>query len=233
MLLALTLLVSLGQPVVWAEFDTAQLKGRPSRLVWSDDGQELCLQVVEGEIAGHLTFRHYLITQGNPPKPLDAAPAWLDPYWRWKSARTFFGDPLFAITIDTQKKLVDNLSGVSVDHAAYLREWITGDQLIRSKQTAGTTIINRLLLRNQVIGEFVDEQIMAGYTFSWSSEDRRLIAYRAMTGKLTIMNVEGEMQTVAGTANVVLPAWSEDGMAIAYLERTGRHTFAVVVLPLQ
>jgi len=233
MLLALTLLVTLGQPTVWAEFDTAQLKGRPSRLAWSDDGQEICLQVVDGEIAGHLTFYHYLVTRGETPRPLDSAPAWLEPYWRWKSAKSFFGEPLFAITVDTQKKIVDNLSGNSIDHASYLREWITGDQLIRSKQTAGTTIINRLLLRGQVIGEFVDEQIMPGYTFSWSPEDRRLIAYRAKSGKLTIMNIEGETQTVGATGDIVLPAWSEDSMSLAYLERTGRHTFALVVIPVQ
>ena len=89
------------------------------------------------------------------------------------------------------------------------------------------------MLKGETIGEFVDELIVPGYTFSWSPEELRLIAFSSIGGHLTIMNADGKTQTVRGTTNAVLPAWSDDGAAIAYLERTGRRTFTVFVVEIQ
>jgi hypothetical protein len=232
MLMALTVLLTLGQPVVWSNIDVGQLKGRPARLAWSEDRGELYLQMVEGHDVDHLSWHHYLIQQGKPPRAISTQPQWVEPYWIWKSAKSFFGDPLMTITVDVSKTMLDNLNGNAVNKATYLQPYVSGEALILSKQSGGTQITSTLLLKNKVIGRFVDEQIVPGYTFSWSPEDLRLIAYGSTSGHLVIMNVEGETQDVEGTNDVLLPAWSDDGRMIAFLERTSRKTFAVVVVPV-
>jgi hypothetical protein len=232
MLSLLALLVTLGQPVVWARIDVGELKGRPARLAWSEDRSELYLQTVEGRQVDQLTWRQYLIKQDGPPRATAAEPDWVDPYWRWKSAKSFFGDPLMTINIDVRHTMLDNLNGTSENKAVYLQPYISGEALMRSKQSGGLRVTSTLLLRNRIIGQFVDEQIVPGYTFSWSPEDLRLIAFRSSNGRLVIMNGEGETQEVVGTNDVLLPAWSDDGRAIAFLERTGRKTYAVIVVPV-
>ncbi|HWW83618.1 MAG TPA: hypothetical protein VNZ26_08465, partial [Vicinamibacterales bacterium] len=89
---------------------------------------------------------------------------------------------------------------------------------------------SQLVLKGQVIGEFVDEQVYPGYTFSWSPETLRLIAFRAQTGRLTIMNVEGLTQPAGDDKDVWLPAWSESGDEIAYLNRLGRKKYALRII---
>jgi hypothetical protein len=232
MLAVLAALVTLGQPVVWGTVDVSELKGRPAVLAWSEDRSELYLLLVEGLDATRLKWHHYLIKDGGAPQSVPEQPGWVQEYWKWKSAKSFFGDPLMAITVDVRQKLLDNLNGTSENKAVYLQPFVSGEALLRSKQSGGVQITSTLLLKNKVIGQFVDEQVVPGYTFSWSPEDLRLIAYRSPTGRLVIMNVEGETQDVSGTKDVLLPAWSDDGREIAFLEKTGRKTFNVIVVPV-
>ena len=227
-------IVTLDEPIAWAQIDTVALKGRPARLAWSDDRSELYLQVVKGLTSEDLTFRHYLIRKGSAPRLIDKQPKWVEEYWKWKSAKVFFGDPRFTIIVETSRQILDNLNGVSANKTPYLSDTpLTGNQLTLARQPGQTQITNRLVLNGVSIGEFVDELIVPGYTFSWSSEELRLIAFRANTGRLSIMNEDGKIQTVRRTANIILPAWSDDGAAIAYLDRNDRRTFTLFVVEIQ
>jgi hypothetical protein len=227
-------IVTLADPVVWAQIDTGALKGRPARLAWSDDRSELYLQVVNGTTAGDLTFRHYLIKKGAQPRAVDKQPKWVEEYWKWKSAKVFFGDPQLTIDVETTRQILDNLNGTSSTKTPYLSDTpLSGNQLTLARQPGETIVTNRLILHGVSIGEFVDELIVPGYTFSWSPEELRLIAFRANGGRLAIMNQDGKVQMLRSTANVVLPAWSDDGAAIAYLERTDRRSFTLFVVEIQ
>jgi hypothetical protein len=44
------------------------------------------------------------------------------------------------------------------------------------------------------------------------------------------MNAEGETQTIEDSRDISLPAWSESGNAIAYLEPAGRKKLALKVM---
>lgn len=232
MLSVLATLVTLGQPVVWCSIDVSELRGRPAVLAWSEDRSELYLQVVEGQNAVRLKWRHYLIKEGKTPQAADEQPGWVQEYWKWKSAKSFFRDPLMTIVVDVRQTLLDNLNGTSDNKAVYLQPYVTGEALMRSKQSGGSQMTSTLVLKNKVIGQFVDELVVPGYTFSWSPEDLRLIAFRAPNGRLVIMNGEGETQDIPGTNDVLLPAWSDDGREIAFLEKTGRKTFNLIVVPV-
>jgi hypothetical protein len=229
-------IASLTAPVVWAEIDTDVLKGRPAQLAWSDDRSELYLEVVEGGSRGTLKFRHYVIRKGAAPKAVDARPGWAESYWKWKSARSFFGDPHLQIQIDTQRRILDNLNGTSANKTVYLTDspnGVSGQALLMAEQTGGTQVVSLLRLFGQVIGEFDDEMIVPGYTFSWSPEELRLIAYRSTSGRLAIMNDDGRTETCAATRDVLLPAWSDDGAAIAYLERLNGKKLALRVVEIE
>lgn len=233
MLAFLALLLNLTQPVQWTRIDTGELKGRPARLAWSEDRSELYIQTVEGDRADNLKWHHYLIQNGKPPKATSTEPKWVPPYWKWKSAKSFFGDPLMTITVDVQQTVLDNLNGTAANKAVYLDPNVSGEAMLLSKQSGGTKVTSRLMLKNKIIGQFVDELVVPGYTFSWSPQELGLIAYRSTQGRLVIMNAEGETQDVPATSDVILPAWSDDGQEIAYLERTGRKTFALMVVALK
>jgi hypothetical protein len=223
-------------PVVWAEIDTGTLKGRPAQLAWSDDRSELYLEVVEGDSPATVKFRHYLVRKGGPPRAVDARPTWVDAYWKWKSARSFWGDPRLTIQIDTEQRILDNLNGTAANRTVYLTDspnGVSGQALLMAKQTGGTQVVNRLRLHGQVIGEFDDELIVPGYTFSWSPEELRLIAYRSSSGRLAIMNDDGRTETCDATRDVLLPAWSDDGAAIAYLERLSRKKLTLRVVEIE
>jgi hypothetical protein len=226
----------LTAPVVWAEIDTDRLKGRPAQLAWSDDRSELYLEVVEGDSRTTLKFHHYLVRKGEAPKAVDGRPKWAEAYWKWKSAKSFFGDPSLTIQIDTQQRILDNLNGTAANKTVYLTDspnGVSGQALLMAEQTGGTQVVNMLRLHGQVIGEFKNEMIVPGYTFSWAPEELRLIAYRSSSGRLAIMNDSGRTEASAVTRDVLLPAWSDDGAAIAYLERLKGKKFALQVVEIE
>lgn len=225
-------IVTLTSPAVWADIDAKAIKGRPARLAWSDDRSTLYLQTVEGDTPESLAFHHYLMHKGGTLAAIAEQPAWVAPYWKWKSAKSLAGDPQLTIVVDTQKKVLDNLNGTAANKAVYLTDspiGITGQALTLARQSGGEQIVNRLLLKGHVIGEFLDQMIVPGYTFSWSPEELRLIAYRSQAGRLTIMDDEGRTESIDDTKDVLLPAWSDDGAAIAYLQQSrGRFSVRVV-----
>jgi len=223
--------VRFGQAVTWAEVDTSHLKGRPAQLAWSDDGSTIYLQLVEGDTVKNLKFRHYTVQRDGALKPIDAEPIWAREYWKWKSAKTFFGDPDLAIEVDTQHQLLDDLN--NRNRTVYLESGRLYETVVASKRNGGSIVVNRLLLKSHIIGEFIDEQVFPGYTFGWSPRELGMIAYRAQNGRLTVMNTFGETEAAPGLKDVLLPGWSEDGESIACLERIARNKFAVMVVGVQ
>jgi hypothetical protein len=224
---AIAPLVNLSKSEVWLELDTDKLKGRPAQLAWSDSENELYLQVVEGTTVETLKVRHYMLARDRAPAEIDDQPEWAKTYWRWKSAKSYFGDPLMTIELDTRREIVESMQE---RNTSYLNSEVHAPATLESKATGGTRVINRLMLKGQIIGEFIDEQVFSGYTFSWSPRLLGLIAFRARNGHLTIMNVDGQTDVVKDAKDVWLPAWSESGDLIAYLDREGRKKFSLKVI---
>ena len=85
-----------------------------------------------------------------------------------------------------------------------------------------------MLLKGEVVGEWVNHRIMPGTTFGWEPAGTHLIAYADKpSGRLVMMDTNGAKQKVDGTKGVVAPAWSNDGTRLAYLEGRGRNKFAL------
>lgn len=220
-------LVHLGKPEVWLHLDVDRLKGRPAQLAWSDREDELYLQVVEGTTAATLKVRHYVLGKDRAPALLDNQPTWAQEYWKWKSAKSYFGDPLMTIDVDTRRETVDPIRD---RNTAYLNSETYAPATLEAKATGGSHLVNRLMLKGHIIGEFIDEAVFPGYTFSWSPDLLGLIVFRARNGHLSIMDMNGQTQTAGEGKDVWLPAWSPSGELIAYLERDGRKQFIVYVV---
>ena len=84
-------------------------------------------------------------------------------------------------------------------------------------------------LNGRVIGEWVNHPIVPGLTFGWGPTGTPLIAFADPSGKLTIMDREGKTQTIDGTKDVTLPAFAPDGSRLAFLQKTGRSSYALVI----
>jgi Tol biopolymer transport system component len=68
-----------------------------------------------------------------------------------------------------------------------------------------------------------------GLTFGWSPKGVGLIAFADTSGKLSLMDRTGAVRRIDSTKAVTLPAWSMDGTKLAYLEKTARTTYALVI----
>ena len=180
-------LVHLSKPEIWAQLDAAKLQGRPAQLAWSDAEDALYLQTVEGTTRGALKVRHYLLQKDRGPARLDSQPTWAQEYWKWKSAKSFFGDTLMTIEVDSRRETID---AIRDRNTAYLNSDAYAPGTLEAKATGGSRIVNRLLLKGHVIGEFIDEDVFPGYTFSWSPNFVGLIAFRERNGRLAIMDVD-------------------------------------------
>ena len=94
--------------------------------------------------------------------------------------------------------------------------------------------VRTMRLKGQVVGEWINHPIVPGETYGWGPKGTGLFAYRDhKSGRLVLMNLAGERQTVDGTRDVSRPAWSNDGTRLAYLEGRGGNKFALVVAAVQ
>ena len=112
----------------------------------------------------------------------------------------------------------DATAGSSVDNA-----------VMHAQQTQKQRVI-ALRLKNEVVGQFINQQFLPGYTFGWAPRGG-MIAYGNEQGHLAIMDQKGNRQEVAGTKAVLLPAWSPDGTQIAHLQRAGKNKYALCFVP--
>lgn len=228
-------------PAVVARVDLGKLKGKLVRqLAWSPDGKQLYLRTfTEDRNALPKDVYHYVLdlgTAGSSFKQVKAPPAWAVTYWSWKSAQAAPGDDAFKISLETQKGMQ---SATSIPMAGNMARGgsdtspTTGASMQTMLDAAAqlqNATVYRMRLKGEIVGQWVNHAIMPGLTFGWGPSGSDLIAYaEPSSGRLIIMDKDGNKQKIDGTKNVVLPAWSADGTRLAYLQGTGRSKYDVVV----
>lgn len=231
--------LQLASPASVSQIDTGKLKGEPTQLAWSPDGTSLFLQTSERDKLGMIRSPRYFILSaaGGTPESVNAAPAWVSEYWSWKAHKSAPGAGSFQIDITEEQKtasataspmggtlarggVADATAGSTVD-----------DAVMRAQQTQKMRVIT-LRLKNEVVGQFVNQQFLPGYTFSWSPRGA-LIAYGNEQGRLAIMDQQGNKREVDGSKSVLLPAWSPDATKIAYLQRVAKNKYELCILAIE
>jgi len=228
--------LTLSAPATIVELDTGKLKGDLYRLSWSPDAQQLYLQTVERDRTGNIKdAHHYMVTlDGKPPKSVGEEPRWSAAYWAWKSTQAAPGLPAFKIDVeDRQKRMTSTATPMGGDLA---KGGVEGGTAVGGAVTglgAGDTAaaafqgqmvhVFTLKLKGEVVGEFVNAAAIPGFTFGWAPAGTGLIAFGNKDGRLVIMDDQGRKQEIASSKSVLLPAWSDAGKRLAYLEKTGKN----------
>lgn len=233
-----------------AEIDMGEWKGEPARLAWSPDGAALYIQTIERDRFGNTKEYHYtMLAGGGEVKKLEAQPDWAVRYWAWKSAPAAPGAPALKFDIETRRETRratsaptgGGLAGMGGDPAAgggggggRGSGGGTGTSEAANVALQGQTAqVTTLRLKGEVVGEFVNEQVRPGLSFGWAPQGRSAIAFADREGRLAVMDETGGNTRVPGTDDVLLPAWSDDGKQIAFLQKDGRRKFKVKIATLQ
>lgn len=211
-----------------------KIKGEPIQMAWSPDGTQLYLQTGEKTRIG--TFqnqKHYLVTASDGKiKGIDAAPEWATDYQAWKSNKWAPGVRTFVIDISEEKRTqraVNSPMGGDLAKGGGATG-TTANDVIDATLASQVQHVITLRLKGEVVGEYVDMQFIPGYTFSWAPQAfGTAIAYGNAEGRLAVMDQQGGKKDVITTSNVFIPAWSDSGKQIAYLQKAGKKFDVYVV----
>ncbi len=230
----------LGTPQTIVEVDTDRLKGQVTSIAWPADGKDIYLQTVDKDRQGAVkSTKHYVISV--PSKSLKSVgdqPLWALQYHLWKSGLASPASATFKIAVEEREETKRATAAVGA-----LAKGGGGDASGRggvpgtSAEEAGAISdqsqvvhIWSLKLKGTTLGEWINEGVTPGINWGWAPAPLKLIAFTKRDGgPLMVMDEQGRKQELAGPKNAVLPAWSPDGMKLAWLERKDRKKFDLVV----
>ena len=192
-----------------------------SEITW--DKGELLLQGVIANPDGSLSGRYILIpAQGTEMKKLKEQTAASLKYWETKARRTS-PTGLGAITSATDSKLP--MYGI-----ASLETRMGDAHSMGGMQKKMIFRLGKLVMHERDDGR----EPYDGEIWSWSPAELNRIAYVDADGNLWIARADGRDARRILKGKFTLPAWSEDGKAIAVAERKDngrRWDISVVLLP--
>ena len=224
------------EPATIVELDLEKLKGQPSRLAWSADGSQLYLQTLEGAFGRpDAKLRHYVLATANGAKQdLQAEPEWAAEYWAAKSGQAAPSGTLKIELKSEQRRERTTSVPMGGDLARGGSSSATGaaaNDGVAAAYASQTIPVHSMLLKGDVVGEFVNSVIVPGLTFGWSPKGTSAIAFAAQkSGRIVVMDEQGNRQDVPGSKDAILPAWSPDGGRLAWLQKDGRRTFLLQVV---
>jgi len=240
LVLVLALQVTLASPQSIVELDTGKLKGEIAQLAWSPDATEFYVQTVDRDRIGNVTgIRHYLVSATTRSvKGVDRPPAWAMTYWAWKSAQTAPGQTTFRIELKEHEETVRSTASptggaLAKGGVADPTQGSTAEDAANAAYNAQSMLVRELKVKNDLIGTWVNEPVIPGVTFSWAPEPLHLLAFAKRDkkdgGPITVLDASGQKQELAGPKNAILPAWSDDGKRLAWLERKDRKKFELMI----
>lgn len=210
-----------AKPVVVCELDERQLKGEFRQLAWSNDGEYVYLQTVEGGSTAH----DYIVSLVD--RTVSAAfgePDWASAYWAMKSDFSAPGNPALRIELareDRRTRVTPFLGGSGGGNGAFTPD---------PKNSADAyTFDTTLWLLGWRIGEWTNGDPFLGENFSWGPAGSGAILF-INDGRVTLMDQFKHRTTLAPAKGATLPAWSSDGRRVAFLEKTGRRTYRLMVM---
>ena len=216
-----------------------KIKGEPIQVGWSPDGTELYVETgTRTRIGTFENQRHYLVTVAEGKiKSIDAAPQWATDYQTWKSNKWAPGVKTFAIEISEDKRTQRSVSAPMGGALAKGGESgaSTGNMDAATDVALSSQVqhVITLRLKGETVGEYVDTQFVPGYTYGWAPPSfGTAIAYANQEGRLSVMDQQGARKSLPSASHVMIPAWSESGKQIAFVQHEGKK-FALYVTDVQ
>ena len=223
-------------PSTLRDLGGAGVRGVATRLAWSPDGEWLYLRVSKFDRWSNETVRHVLAeVRGSRVQDLGDEPAWLPRYWNVKSALTSPVVATWRIKIDTREDQVRTTNvpregnvGQHGDPGAGLDETVR-----KAANSSQRTQFEDYVLNGRVIASAVNDHVSPGRTFAWAPPPLALMAFVDAKGKLQLMNQAGTLREVKGAKKPSLPAWSEDGRRLAFVQSSAMSNCVVKVVDIR
>ncbi|HEY3381581.1 MAG TPA: hypothetical protein VGK32_07425 [Vicinamibacterales bacterium] len=195
--------------------------GIVSGLAW--DGATLVIQTAAMDRKNGGIKLGYLMVPGKGMelRPLASPPPGIDKAWKLKSSRTS-PTGLGKIELKTDSKLP--LYGIASQ----------GKRFADAMDMGGAVVTTEVRLGNLVIHKRRDVEPYDGEVWGWSSAELNRVCYVDEKGDLWVASADGRSPARVLKGHFTLPAWSDDGGAIAVVELKGdggKWEVSVVHLP--
>jgi hypothetical protein len=211
--------VVISQTRIVCQLDMSVLKGEVRRLTWSTEGTRLHLQTLD-----RAESRDYIVTL--PDGAISRAfgePEWAAEYWTHKSQLAAPGQPDLKIEVieDHQRTRPVPFSGGFMANGA---------QTVDQRNPVDTFAVEtKLKLLGQEVGYFLNDVALAGMSYGWGPSGSGAIVFVDDKGRVVLFDRNKHKQIVPGTKDALLPAWSNDGARVAFLEKDGRRSYHLMV----
>jgi hypothetical protein len=232
--------LKVSEPVKVTDLDMDKLKGQPSRLAWSADGRQLYVQTMEGNFGqpGQKLYHYVVDVADGSRKDAQVEPDWAAAYWTTKSGQTSPDGPPLKIELKQEartEKTVSTPMGGALARGGTGGDTGTGagDALAAAYNQQGVPV-NTMLLRGTTVGQFVNSVIVPGLTFGWGPKGSKVIAFaEPKSGRVVVLDEQGGKREVADSKDAILPAWSEDGTRIAWLQKDGKKKYVLQIVRVE
>ena len=227
--------LNVGSQTTVAELDLGKLKGELRQLSWSPDGSQIAVRTSDGDKPTDTVHFYTIAVSGGAVTPVPREPEWATAYWAYKSDRSAPGLP--AVMIDLDQKMEVQKVGTGSAGAAAGGDRTGGntvmsaDNIDREAQNQKEHVY-RLTLYGEAVSTFVNERPLPGLQFGWGPRGSGAIAFVDSEGRLFLLDEKKHKRAIAGTKAALLPAWTEDGSRLAFVEKTGRKKYTLAWVPI-
>jgi hypothetical protein len=212
--------LSVAAPTFVCELDLNQLKGELRRLSWSPDSRSLHLQTAGPDATPH----DYIVSVVDGVVSLAfGEPEWAAHYWAMKSNLAAPGVPSLRLEVQLNNRRTrpTPFTGGTANGGAYTPDVKNPVDAFESEVT--------LRLQGLELGSWINDAPMAGDTFGWGPPASAAIVYVGRGDRLTLMDQEKRRTVVATAKGAAFPAWSTDGTRLAFVQRTGKKKYRLMV----
>jgi hypothetical protein len=217
--------LTISAPATIRDIDMKGLRGVPTRMAWSPDDTWIYVRFSTFDRWSNETVRHLLVaTTGKQVETIPDEPGWLPRYWNTKAAMTSPVIPSWRIKVDARD---ENLRTANVPREGAIGQ-NTGDpnagldDVVKNAAFASQkTKFHEYLLNGHVVAASVNAEIAPGRSYAWALPPLPLFAYVNEKGRLMVMNHEGRTREVKGLKKPLVPAWSESGWRLAWVQEAG------------
>jgi hypothetical protein len=193
----------------------------------------LFLRWAETDRWGNERAKNYLVRPGGGAlAPVNEQPDWVASYWAWKSGFAAPGVPDLRFEVESreQTKLATGSTTEAPGVANPNRSDPTMSQPAKDYASMQKIVTTTVKLKGRLIVEAQNEAVVPGLTFGWAPAPMGVLAYADAKCRLAMVDREGRRLEVAGTRDVILPAWSPDGKRIACLVRQDKKKYLLSVM---
>jgi hypothetical protein len=212
--------LTVAAPAFVCELDMNQLKGELRRVSWSPDGRSIHVQTAGADA----TPRDYIVSVMDGVVSLAfGEPEWAAQYWAMKSNLAAPGVPSLRLEVQLNNRRTrpTPFTGGTANGGAYTPDVKNPVDAFESEVT--------LRLQGLELGSWINDAPMAGDTFGWGPPASAAIVYVARGDRLTLMDQEKRRSVVATVKGAAFPAWSTDGSRIAFVQRTGKKKYRLMI----